>query len=200
MTSGEKIQWLNFFKDIKPAKLSPQETYMAAQIAAQCVLDDVAPKNITKLEDGVEVDSDLLWVNETEIMYIFKKYYGRDEISDSDRLFDDLNTLVTENRKKTYNKILDAVKDKFEDDVLLRIAKNFLPIIILNFKMIALTESLWETYTIRDVEDIKESIEEKIPELIRAQHKFLNTSQQELSRLFELFFDAKSKLHFLNTD
>ena len=92
------------------------------------------------------------------------------------------------------------IQVELENDILTNRIKQFIPSLVLHLKLSTLEEHISGLYGVRDVEDIKDSIEEAIPEQLRRMLKLLQATREEAARVFGLFVEASGKLYFLTAE
>lgn len=196
MKSNLDAKWKVFTRTAAFENFTEQEKSLCAATVAIEVAHEIGLRNVTRLPDEIE-DADALWLDKYEIEKAMKNLSNASTIDINKPEMQAAHAFLLENNHKSYNEILDELPKQFGDDLLTNIIKQFIPSVVLNLKLLALNEHIEGLYSVRDVEDIKDSIEERLPEEFRRLYTLMQVAQEESTRLFGLFVEAKGKLYFL---
>lgn len=199
MNSTADLKWKAFMKAPDFDMLAEQEKILCTATASIEVMCEMGLKNATRLPDEIE-EADTLWIDKYELEKSMKSLSIATSIDINRPQMQAVHVFLLENTDKAYNEILDEISNKLGNDFLTNLIKSFIPSLVLNLKLLSLQEHLDSLYSVRDVEDIKDSIEERLPEEFRRLYKLIHATQEETARLFGMLVEAKGKLYFLTAD
>lgn len=199
MKSNEELKWKAFMKATAFDMLTEHEKILCASTASIEVMREMGLKHATRLPDEIE-DADTLWIDEYELEKAMKNLSGASSMDRNKPEMQAVHAFLLENTNKTYNEILDEIPNQLGDDLLTSIITAFIPSLVLNLKLLALEEHISGLYGVRDVEDIKDSIEERLPDEFRRLYKLMHAAQEESIRLFGMLVETKGKLYFLTAE